>query len=91
MDKEGRVKELIKKTQINISFRAGMEIGPAMIGPLGSQKRKIVTAIGEAVNNASRLESSGIKEGFQISENVMTILTDACITKDTALIWRIIW
>lgn len=90
MDKTGRVKELISKTQTNISFRAGMEIGPALIGPLGSRKRRIVTAIGEAVNNASRLESTGIQEGIHISETIMNILNEAFITKDTATICRII-
>jgi len=90
LDKTGRVNELIKKAQIDIGFRAGMEIGSAMIGPLGSQKRKIVTAIGKAVNNASRLESSGTQDGIHVSENVMTILKSACITKDTGNIWRIV-
>ncbi|MCD4675519.1 MAG: adenylate/guanylate cyclase domain-containing protein [Desulfobacula sp.] len=86
MDKAGRVKELIDKAQINIGFRAGMEIGTALIGPLGSRKRKIVTAIGKAVNNASRLESSGIQDGIHISETIMNILKDAYITKDTGII-----
>ncbi|MCD4719380.1 MAG: adenylate/guanylate cyclase domain-containing protein [Desulfobacula sp.] len=90
MDRSGRVKELIDKAQINISFRAGMEVGTALIGPLGSRKRRIVTAIGKAVNNASRLESSGIQKGIHISEAIMGILNDACITRDTRTIWPII-
>jgi len=90
MDKAGRVKEMIQAAQIDISFRAGLEIGSAMIGPLGSQKRKIVTAIGKAVNNASRLESSGIKEKIHTTQKVMTILKNACITKDTKSIWQIL-
>ena len=90
MDKAGRVKDLIDKAKINISFRAGMEVGTALIGPLGSRKRRIVTAIGKAVNNASRLESSGIRKGIHISENIMTILKDACITKDTGILRRIV-
>jgi class 3 adenylate cyclase len=90
MDKAGRVKEMIQAAQIDISFRAGLEIGSAMIGPLGSQKRKIVTAIGKAVNNASRLESSGIKEKIHTTQKVMTILKNACITKDTKNIWQVL-
>ena len=90
MDKAGRVKELIDRAQINISFRAGMEVGTALIGPLGSRKRRIVTAIGKAVNNASRLESSGIRKGIHISETMMTTLKDARITRDTGIIWPII-
>jgi len=90
MDRLGRVKELIDKAQINLSFRAGMEVGTALIGPLGSRKRKIVTAIGKAVNNASRLESSGIRKGIHISEDIMAVLNDARITRDTRTIWPIV-
>ena len=61
-----------------------------MIGPLGSEKRKIVTAIGKTVNNASRLESSGMSQRIHVSDKVMNILKDACITKDTTNIWQII-
>jgi class 3 adenylate cyclase len=90
IDKTARVKKMIDKTKIDISFRAGMEMGTALIGPLGSRKRKIVTAIGKAVNTASRLECSGIKEGIHTSGTIMAILKDACITRDTRTIRQII-
>ncbi len=90
MDKKGRVKELIDATKVSLCFRAGMEIGSAMIGPLGSQKRKIVTAIGKAVNNASRLESTGINGEIHISEDIMSLIKDASITIDTRIIWKIL-
>lgn len=89
MDKEGRVKELIDATKVNLSYRAGMEIGPAMIGPLGSQKRRIVTAIGKAVNNASRLESTGRGGEIHISDDIMSLINDACITQGTRIIWKV--
>jgi class 3 adenylate cyclase len=90
MDKAGRVKKMVMEAQTCISFRAGLEIGSAMIGPLGSKKRKIVTAIGKAVNNASRLETSGMKEKIHTSKKVMDILKDASISQDTKNIWQII-
>jgi len=90
MDRTQRVKKMMDSTHINISFRAGMEMGTAMIGPLGSRERKIVTAIGKAVNTASRLESSGIQEGIQVTETIMAILKDAYVTRDTRTIWQII-
>ncbi len=83
MDPGGRVKRLISDAQVDIGFRAGMEIGSSMIGPLGSRKRKIVTAIGKAVNNASRLESSGTKDWIHVSERILTIIKHSYITKDT--------
>lgn len=65
-----------------------MEMGTALIGPLGSQKRRIVTAIGKAVNTASRLESTGIQDGIHISETVMNLLKDAHITRDKKIAWQ---
>ncbi len=88
LDPDARVKEMIDKSGVNIDFRAGVEIGPAMIGPLGSQKRKIVTAIGKAVNNASRLESSGVPRKIHVSKEVMNLLNEAYITRDTKIIGK---
>jgi class 3 adenylate cyclase len=90
MDKTRRVKKMIQKAQIKISFRAGLETGPAVIGPLGSEKRKIVTAIGEAVNNASRLECCGKPGQIHTSQAIMEILKDSCITKNMKNISQII-
>jgi len=90
MDKEGRIKELIAAAKVSLGFRAGMEIGPAMIGPLGSRKRKIVTAIGKAVNNASRLESTGIQDEIHISADTLSLIKEVCVTQDTRIIWKIL-
>lgn len=51
LDPQQRVCILIQNAGVDISYRAGIDMGMAMVGPLGSQKRKIVTAIGEAVNS----------------------------------------
>jgi class 3 adenylate cyclase len=88
LDPDARVKEMIDKSGVKIDFRAGVEIGPAMVGPLGSQKRKIVTAIGKAVNNASRLESSGVPSKIHVSKEVMDLLNEAYITRDTEIIGK---
>ena len=82
MDRERRVATLIKNRGVNIQFRAGLEQGPALIGPMGSRKRKIVTAIGKAVDTASRLESSGIKDKIHITEKTMKILDTAMVSRD---------
>jgi hypothetical protein len=83
MDREKRVVNLIKNHGIDIHFRAGMEHGTALIGPLGNRKRKIVTAIGKAVDTASRLESSGIKNFIHITERILKILENTVVSKDT--------
>jgi class 3 adenylate cyclase len=90
MDKEGRIKDLIDKAKVSLGFRAGLEIGPSMIGPLGSRKRRIVTAIGKAVNTASRLESTGIKNEIHIGEGALSLIREVCVTRDTGTIWKIL-
>ncbi len=86
MDRERRMFNLIKNSGVNIQFRAGLEQGPALIGPMGSRKRKIVTAIGKAVDTASRLESSGIKDKIHITKTTMKLLDTAMVSKDTPMI-----
>ena len=90
LDPEGEVKQLLEKTGICLDFRAGMEIGSAMIGPLGSDKRKIVTAVGKAVNNASRLESSGKPACIQISRRLMDVLKNAAIENDGGFVCKLV-
>ncbi len=89
LDKERRVAALIKNQGIDLQFRAGMEQGTALIGPLGSRKRRIVTAVGKAVDTASRLESCGIKDQIHITATLLTLLENTMVTRDTALIREI--
>jgi len=86
MDRDKRVITLMKNHGLDLHFRAGLESGTALIGPLGSKKRKIVTALGRAVNMASRLESTGVKDGIHTSEKIIKILENALISKDTPMI-----
>ena len=66
-----------------------MEQGTALIGPLGSRKRKIVTAIGKAVDTASRLESCGTKDQIHVTVTLLALLETVMVTKDTAIIRKI--
>ncbi len=89
MDREKRINTLIRTHGIHIGFRAGLEFGSALIGPLGSSSRRIVTAIGTAVNRASRLESSGVCDRIHTSREVVAILQNAVVSKDTGLMWNL--
>jgi class 3 adenylate cyclase len=89
LDRERRVAALIKNKGIDLQFRAGLEQGAALIGPLGSRKRKIVTAIGKAVDTASRLESCGIKDQIHITGPLLTLLENLMVTQDTAVLCKI--
>ncbi len=85
MDKELRVSSLVKTHGVDIAFRGGMTHGGALIGPLGSKKRKTLTAIGETVDNASRLECSGRANYIHTTLEIVDILENTWISKDTKL------
>ncbi|WP_153307603.1 adenylate/guanylate cyclase domain-containing protein [Desulfospira joergensenii] len=89
MDREKRIRTLMRTHSMDIGFRAGLEFGPALVGPLGSSRRRIVTAIGTAVNTASRLESTGVSHKIHTSEEVLNLLEENLVSKDTAMIWKI--
>ncbi len=85
-DLERRVYSLVKVHRVDIGFRVGMNQGRARVGALGSRKRKIVTAIGEAVDQASRLESCGRTNYIHTLEPLFTLLSETWVAKDTRLI-----
>jgi len=86
MDRERRVATLVKTRGVNIGFRSGLTQGAALIGPVGSHKRKIITAIGKTVDTASRLESCGKKDKIHITKDTLEILKTAMVSKDTPTI-----
>lgn len=89
MDRHKRVQSLVKTHRIDIDFRAGMACGAALVGPLGSVNRRIVTAIGKSVNIASRLESTGKKNCIHVEKKLVEILDSCLISRDTPLLWQI--
>jgi class 3 adenylate cyclase len=86
MDRERRVATLVKNPGVNIHFRAGFTQGEALIGPVGSRKRKIITAVGKTIDTASRLESCGKKDQIHITKATLKILDTAMVSKDTPII-----
>ncbi|MFO7883694.1 MAG: adenylate/guanylate cyclase domain-containing protein [Desulfobacteraceae bacterium] len=90
IDIDARVSRLLKKWHQKIFFRSGIESGPATIGPVGNKQRMIITAIGEAVDNASRLEATGVANGIHMSKNIMEILQKAEISKETKVLYGIL-
>ena len=89
MDRENRIKTLVKEHGIGVEFRAGMAYGAALVGPLGSFNRRIVTAIGKPVNIASRLESTGTRNCIHVEEKLLEILKNSVISKDTPVMWHV--
>ena len=88
MDPERQVPALAATHGIDIGFRAGMSFGSALVGPLGSRNRRIVTSIGEPVNRASRLESTGQKNGIHIEKKLLEILENAVVSPGCPALWQ---
>ena len=89
VDPQGKVYDLVKTHRIQIGFRAGMSRGRAQVGPLGSSQRKIITAIGEAVNLASRLESAGRANHIHITESMAEQLQDVQVSRETRTVYAL--
>lgn len=89
LDRERRVYDLVKIYRVEIGFRAGMNQGRAQVGCLGSRKRKLVTAIGEAVDLASRLESSGRPNYIHTLASLFTLLDEAWVSRGTCRVYNI--
>lgn len=89
MDPHQRVQKLLRQKKRCLEFRSGVEAGPATIGPIGSMKRRMVTAIGVAVDRAARLEASGLPNKIHLSPTVMRLLNEATISPSTKLVYSI--
>ena len=87
-DPEKQVAALVTTHDITIGFRAGMSFGSALVGPLGSRNRRIVTSIGEPVNKASRLQSTGLKNAIHIEKKLLEILEDATVSPAYPVLWQ---
>ncbi|HEX8416211.1 MAG TPA: adenylate/guanylate cyclase domain-containing protein [Methylobacterium sp.] len=65
---QGCVSQLSKDLDVPISIRVGLHVGPVVAGVIGT-KRPAFDCWGEAVNVASRLESTATPGGVLISES----------------------
>jgi class 3 adenylate cyclase len=82
LDAKRKVHHLVKRHRLEIGLRAGLSRGRVLVGPLGSQKRKIVTALGETVDLAARLETTGSPHHIHMPLELKDCLAEAWITRD---------
>ena len=64
-----------------VSFGIGVDMGPAIVGNIGSPERMDYTAIGKAVNTSSRLESIAPSDTIYISRAVARELGERVQTR----------
>lgn len=81
LDMQRRVRELNDRWQAEgiaspLACRMGIHTGYCTVGNFGSEDRMDYTAIGGAVNLASRLEAAGEEGGILISHDTWTLVRD---------------
>ncbi|MGB2926687.1 MAG: adenylate/guanylate cyclase domain-containing protein [Limnothrix sp.] len=64
-----------QKNGIHITLRIGINSGPVVAGVIGT-KKFIYDLWGDAVNTASRMESHGVPESIQVTEDTYKLLKD---------------
>lgn len=78
--------EILEKYGEDIGFGIGINTGHAIIGNIGSKFRMDYTAIGDAVNTASRLEGIADANQILISENVFKYIKNDIETNNLGFI-----
>jgi class 3 adenylate cyclase len=68
-----------------LTLRIGMHCGPTIAGVIG-QKRFLYDVWGDAVNLASRMESTGKPGGIQTSEAIYKLLSDSFVFEERGTI-----
>jgi len=89
LDAKHKVHQLARDHRLNIGLRAGLSRGRSLVGPLGSRKRKIVTAIGEMVDLAARLEATGVTNHIHMPGELGNCLSQAFITRDAMHLYQV--
>jgi len=67
--------DLRKRLDVDLEIRVGVASGPVIGGVIG-RRRVLFDVWGDAVNLASRMESSGVPGRIQVSETTRTLLED---------------
>jgi class 3 adenylate cyclase/tetratricopeptide (TPR) repeat protein len=62
------------KWGVDVNFRVGINTGLVVVGDMGSDMRVEYTAMGDAINLASRMESSAEPGTIQITENTYKLV-----------------
>jgi class 3 adenylate cyclase len=67
---------------IRVAIRAGIHTGPAIVGPIAGGGHREITAIGEAINLAARLQGFAEPDTAVVSETTLALLRGSYIAQD---------
>ncbi len=85
LDMRAALREIRHPAGQNLRLRIGINTGPVVAGVIGA-KKFIYDLWGDAVNTASRMESSGEDGGIQITESVRRLLDDSFLVEERGVI-----
>lgn len=85
LDMKSALAQFQKEQSQNVSIRIGIHCGPVVAGIIGT-KKFIYDLWGDTVNTASRMESHGIPDCIQISEETYKLLSSKYLIEERGLI-----
>ena len=87
LEMRDRLDDLNKEREgAGIQMRMGLNSGRVVAGPIGSQKRKEITVLGDPVNIASRIESAVAEAGqIVVGERTWELIKDYIETRDLGI------
>ncbi len=86
LDMKSALAQFRKEQNQNVSIRIGIHSGPVVAGIIGT-KKFIYDLWGDTVNTASRMESHGIPDCIQISEETYKLLSHKYLIEERGLIY----